>query len=90
MKILYPDGPRQVDEETVLAWAWDSYANNADRLDCSQCGHDTRSDYDPTGCQHTGTATPVYFNPTPEPLTLEAAMDWLQDTGEATFAKEDG
>lgn len=81
--ILYPE-QRQVTEEQVKSWAADSFFNHADRYQCCTCGHDTMTEGD---CKHEGQWTPIYNEPTEAPRDLAAAIEWLDDHGEVTFAR---
>lgn len=73
-----------VTEEWVMGQASDSYFNHADYLLCNECGKPCTT---MGKCQHEGNATPVYYHNLVKPKTLREAIDWLQDTGEVTFAK---
>lgn len=62
---------RAVSAETIKMWASDSYYNNADRYETSPDGN----------------SYPVYEDGRTCPEHLIDCIEWLNDTGEVTFAR---
>ena len=94
--VLWPDGPRSVPSSTIMDWAHDSWMNDSDCRRCHACGQeyaasDLRPPEVPEGiCIHDADWTPIYPEGVEEPKTLDAAIKWLADTGEATVACQNG
>jgi len=86
VKVLWPDGPRWVDENTIKTWAYDAWYDHADYYRCNRCGKDILEKVD--DCVHDADCTPIYTDNTPCPLSLEDCMAFLEDIGLVTFGKQ--
>lgn len=84
MTVLWPDGPRTVDESTIRTWASDAYFNEAHHHLCSACRQRTTVEH--AYCNHDGDSIPMYDPPRKRPVTLEECADFLDDMGLVTFA----
>jgi hypothetical protein len=84
VKIVYPER-RWVSAEQIKTWAHDSYHNNADWYRCCRCGGNSLTEGD---CAHEADCKPIYNDGRAEPITLEQCIEWLDSTGEVTFARD--